>query len=143
MKDLKSEVGARIRQARVRKGLTQVETGKLVGLTDAAVRLYELGMRTPSGESLERIADTLGVPVEALMNLSPSTDREALEMLFRLEEECGCRPCALGGGVSVSFDDASDELKAMIAAWAAELELLNDGQITEADYAAWKASFKG
>lgn len=140
---MKDEVGARIRKARVRKGMTQVETGKLVGLTDAAVRLYELGMRTPSDESLERIAGILDVSVESLMNLSPSTDREAVEMLFRLEEECRCRPQVSEGSVSVSFDDTSEELKAMIAAWANELEMLDNGQITEDDYTAWKASFKG
>lgn len=140
---MKNEMGARIRSARVKKGMTQAQAAHESGLGDAAVRLYELGKRTPSDEILTRVAKTLGVSVEALMNLSPSTDREALEMLFRLEEEHGCRPRALGEGISVSFDGASEELKAMITSWANELEMLGNGQITEGEYAAWKASFKG
>lgn len=140
---MRDEMGERIRKARKAKGLTQLELSEQAGLEGSTVRHYELGRRTPSDAVLARIAEACGVSVEALMNLTPSTDREALEMLFRLAEECECRPRVSKGGVSVSFDDASDELKAMIAAWADELELLDAGQITEADYAAWRASYRG
>ncbi|MGN0037791.1 MAG: helix-turn-helix domain-containing protein [Coriobacteriales bacterium] len=136
-------MGERIRKARKAKGLTQLELSNLTGMEGSTVRHYELGRRTPSDVILARIAEALGVSVEALMNLSPSTDREAVEMLFRLEEECRCRPQVSEGGVSVSFDDAGEELRAMVTAWSKQLALLDSGQITEEDYAAWKASFKG
>ena len=56
--------GEKIKKARTSKGLTQKELGALVGLPDDRIRKYELNIRTPKRELLQKIADHTGFSVE-------------------------------------------------------------------------------
>lgn len=60
-------VGERIRQIRWKKGVKLEELGAKVGLTAAAMSRYELGQRKISVELAARIAEALGVPIQALL----------------------------------------------------------------------------
>lgn len=60
-------VGERIRQLRWKKGMKLEELGEKVGLTAAAMSRYELGQRKISVELAARIAEALGVPMQALL----------------------------------------------------------------------------
>ena len=60
-------VGERIRQLRWKKGVKLGELGAKVGLTAAAMSRYELGQRRISVELAARIAEVLGVPIQALL----------------------------------------------------------------------------
>lgn len=53
--------GQRIRSARKQAGLTQKELGKKLGLSFQSVAQWENDLRNPKKETLERIADALGV----------------------------------------------------------------------------------
>ena len=44
----RKEVGAKIREVRERRGMTQRELAEKAGLTESAMRSYELGYRMPS-----------------------------------------------------------------------------------------------
>lgn len=52
-----------LRTARLAKGLTRTELADLTDLTQASISRYELGERTPSPETLARLASALGVTV--------------------------------------------------------------------------------
>ena len=54
-------VGKRIRAAREAAGMTQAEVAKALGVSEASIRLYELGKRKPNPEVLERIAAAVGI----------------------------------------------------------------------------------
>ena len=58
--------GERIRKLRWKKGVKLEELGAKVGLT-AAMSRYELGQRRISVELAARIAEALGVPIQALL----------------------------------------------------------------------------
>ena len=60
-------VGERIRQLRWKKGVKLGELGAKVGLTAAGMSRYELGQRRISVELAARIAEVLGVPIQALL----------------------------------------------------------------------------
>lgn len=60
-------VGVRIRQLRWKKGMKLEELGEKVGLTAATMSRYELGQRRISVELAARIAEALGVPMQALL----------------------------------------------------------------------------
>lgn len=60
-------VGERIRKLRWKKGVKLEELGAKVGLTAAAMSRYELGQRRISVELAARIAEALGVPIQALL----------------------------------------------------------------------------
>jgi len=61
------EVGKRIRQAREAVGMTQIQLGSRVGVSDAAITQYEGGRNLPRLRRLEAIAEVLGVTTEWLL----------------------------------------------------------------------------
>lgn len=90
--------GGRIRELRTRRGLLQRELAEMAGVTESAVRNYELGLRTPRPQHLEAIARALEVDPASLVDYGVDTARDALEVLFRLEEGFGARPEADAAG---------------------------------------------
>lgn len=53
--------GQRIKAARVKVGLTQKELGTKLGVSESFIAQYETDKRNPKKETLEKIADALGV----------------------------------------------------------------------------------
>ena len=51
--------GKKLKQIRLFRKLTQKELAIMSGLTDAAIRNYELGNRSPNKEQLRKIADDI------------------------------------------------------------------------------------
>ena len=74
--------GSRIRELRTRRGLLQRELAEMAGVTESAVRNYELGLRTPRPQHLEALARALGVAPAALADYGVETARDAIEVLF-------------------------------------------------------------
>lgn len=59
--------GSRIKDLRIKKGLTQRQLGELIGMADSAIRRYESDRGNPTAKTLRRIADALEVPVDSLL----------------------------------------------------------------------------
>ena len=59
--------GDMIRKYRTEKGLTQKKLGELCGIADSNIRKYESGNQNPKIETLQKIADALGIPVNRLL----------------------------------------------------------------------------
>jgi len=82
----------RLRELRHAKGLSQTELGKLVGLHYTHIGRYERGTARPSGNALKRLADTLDVSVDYLIEGTTNAaaradfqDRELLRMFKDIE----------------------------------------------------------
>ena len=56
----------RIKELRLKAGLTQEQLAKKVGLSEQAISLYELGKRNPKIEKWQKIADYFDVSVPYL-----------------------------------------------------------------------------
>ena len=89
--------GELIRKYRKMRGLTQSELAEKCSLTDSAIRNYELGNRTPGEDQVKGIASALHVAPESLSDVPVATAREALELIFRIDEEFGFKPKEIGG----------------------------------------------
>lgn len=59
--------GIRIKEIRQKKGLTQKQLGDMCGIADANIRKYENGKQNPKIETLQKIADALGVSLHELL----------------------------------------------------------------------------
>ena len=132
-------VGKRIRAASEAAGMTQAEVAKALGVSEASIRLYELGKRKPNPEVLERIAAAVGIDVQALREIEVESVRDALEVLFRLEDACGVTPRPDG---TLRIDRMAEHAPKMVTAiekWAEMKRRLDEGEIGEADYEAWKS----
>lgn len=139
-------VGSRIRALRKSAGLTQRELAESIGLTESAVRNYELGLRTPSDEQLDAMAEAMGIAPESLHDIRVESAREALEVLFRMEEALGLYPVENDGAMGLAIDTEKELAPAMhqsLVAWKRMRDGLSDGSVSPEEYEAWKASFRG
>lgn len=134
--------GELIRFYRKRKHMTQAGLGEATGLSEPAIRNYELGNRTPDRGQLEKIAAALGVTADSLVRYEIESAKDALGVLFQLEDEFGLVPKEDG---SLGIDpkaDKSQKLDAAIKAWWNARDELARGEMTEEDYRAWRASLQ-
>ena len=79
--------GKKLKQIRLFRKLTQKELAIMSGLTDAAIRNYELGNRSPNIEQLRKIADALNCDISALIDHEPNSIFEIMHIIFDYEKE--------------------------------------------------------
>ena len=60
--------GNKIKEFRIKKGLTQKELGNLCGMADSAIRRYENGKANPKMETLQKIATALRCNISELLS---------------------------------------------------------------------------
>lgn len=137
------KTGELIRRYRKMRKMTQADLAEACGLSDSAVRNYELGNRKPSEAHMESIARALEIAQEALLNVDVDSARKALEYLFRIDEELGLRPMRdAEGDVFLAVDRNSPKapkLSAALEAWMRQRERLDAGEICQEEYDAWRA----
>lgn len=105
------------------------------------------GERYPKDPTVDVLATELGVSREALVSDCASTVDEAMQTLFDIEEKFGIKPIKLNGMVVVAMPEdavAADQelLSRVLHAWYGSRRDLDDDEITESEYFAWKDSFK-
>lgn len=72
-------IGKKIRELRRAKSLTQQELAAMVGVTGVQLHRYEAGTTRVAASRLLRIAEGLGVPVDALMGSRSAERRPPLQ----------------------------------------------------------------
>lgn len=135
------KTGELIRKYRKSKGLTQAQLAEACGMTDSAIRNYELCNRTPGAEQIDSIASALGISSESLREVPLESSRQALELLFRLEDEFGLVPDEVDGELVLKINEKADKapkLLQAIKAWKHVLDSETAGEITAQEYECWK-----
>lgn len=101
MKITGKSIGTRIRQ--VRNIDSQEELAKKTGISISAIRNYERDLRTPSIETIEKIAKTYGISPVLITygNIQNLVDNEKLDMINRImmldeEEKKAMKTCLKG-----------------------------------------------
>lgn len=69
-------IGEKIREIRKARGLTQKELGEKAGIAEPTIRRYELGKLNPKIETVKKIADALGVDMNALYGETKTDSRD-------------------------------------------------------------------
>jgi len=67
---LRVSIGARVREARLRRNMSQMTVASRIGITQSALSNYETGKRALPLVTLFRIADVLRVPIADLIVLT-------------------------------------------------------------------------
>ncbi len=138
-------IGSRLRRYRKAVDLTQKQLAEAVGLTESAVRNYELDIRRPKRPQIEAMARTLEVAPEALEDIGVESARQAMEVLFRMEDEMGLVPIDTTDGVGIGIDPSAkgaQKAQAALKTWKRMRDDVDAGKVSEAEYEAWKASFE-
>ena len=132
-------LGKSIREIRLRRGLTQREVSEAIGgISESALRSYELGERRPKQNTLERIAETLDVAPACFDTYGIERYDELVHALFLLEDRFGIEPCADG---SIRFTD--EVIQSCVCTWRDWKEFLEKGKITREEYEDKKDGFVG
>jgi transcriptional regulator with XRE-family HTH domain len=83
----------RLRELRKQKNLSQTELGQLAGLHYTHIGRFERGTSRPSGDTLKRVADALGVTSDYLLDGAADeaakarfADRELLKQFQEVEQ---------------------------------------------------------
>jgi transcriptional regulator with XRE-family HTH domain len=66
----------RLKNLRMEIGLSQVELSLAANVPRYVISLFESGISAPSQEHLERLATTLGVPVEVITGLTSQSEEK-------------------------------------------------------------------
>lgn len=79
----------RLKELRLKKGVSQLDVANYLGVTKQAYSYYELGKRDPSNEMLYAISDYFGVSLDYLfgLNNTQATDDDIKFALFGGEKE--------------------------------------------------------
>ena len=150
--------GERIRFYRQQAGLTQKELAGLCGVSESAIRNYELENRVPDFMTLHEIAGKLRVNYAAISGEKISDMEGALQALYKLEEIYGLYPTEVDGHIhfvfrdSVAMDDFKPDIDAITRNPGALLQYRilgfmkacaqhDAGELTDEEYALWKSKF--
>lgn len=75
----------KLKEFRIRKGLSQSQLARIVDVHPAAIGNYEQGTREPSISTLTKIAVALGVTVDDLIDFQALHDQIHKELFYKLE----------------------------------------------------------
>ena len=100
---LLGSIGENIRRIRIRKGLSQKELAEKAGMSNVLLNNYEHGLRNPKAETLQRIAQALGVSPEVLQGEEMS-EMQAKKRLYAIFSQFGGQAAEIGGKTLVCFE---------------------------------------
>lgn len=131
--------GKKLRELRLLRNLTQKELAIKSRLTDAAIRNYELGNRSPSRKQLEMIAEALDCDSSSLSDHNLTTNFDFFQILFDSEDSQKLRPLVEEG--TVALMSHSPELNDLIIEWEEMRKKHYNGEITDEELRDWKLSY--
>lgn len=145
-------MGERIRYYRQIAGLTQKALAEKCGITESAIRNYELSNRMPDWDTLSAIAAHLEVSFYALSDPKLNAIFGALHALFNMEEIYGLHPETVGNKVHLVFDknaysknplnfSANALLSQAVTVWEHNYRQYTNGKMTEEEYRTWKSKY--
>lgn len=79
-------VGKKIRAYRDFRGFSQKQLAELSGINVGTIRKYELGIRNPKPDQLEKIAVALGLNVSVFLDFNIETVGDVLSLLFAIDD---------------------------------------------------------
>jgi len=140
------KIGEKIKKFRVAQGLSQKQLAIMSGMSEPAVRNYELGNRTPSFSQLERLSAALKLSPYALADPCLENRHGVMQTLFSMEDDFGLRPIEVDGQVMLCIDrkkkspapgSPEDDLRDWYRVWVE----LSEGAISLEEYDEWRYSY--
>lgn len=133
----------KIKNLREKRQLTQKQLAELSGVSESAMRSYELGDRKPKKEVLERIAIALRVRPEYLSAPEFGPKMEFFYALLENDELMGYtiteidgHPAIVAGGMTAGIT-----FSGFLRGWNETKQKLNAKEITREEYENWKQTY--
>lgn len=129
--------GKKLRRLRLLRNFTQKELAVKSGITDAAIRNYELGNRSPNKEQLIKIAEVLNCDTSALLDYGSSS--KIIQILFDYEKDIKLIPVIEENGVKLTSTNPA--FICFLLDWIEMQKKYNNGEITDEELEDWKLSY--
>ena len=129
----------KLRKIRLLRGMTQKEVALKSDFTPQAIRNYELGYRSPDDEQLKKIAEALQCDVSALVDHTPISIFEFMQILFDYEKELKLRPLIEGSTVGLMSHD--ENLNNFLLEWEDMRRKHYNAEISDDEFDDWKLSY--
>ena len=133
--------GERIQNARKVRGLTQMELGLEMhyNYRSASVRIaqYENGLKNPSSETIDALANALGVSRKALTGPEGYEVEDVIRFLFELEEQ-GYNVEIRRRGKELVAEISGARLKEALEQWKKIQGRYRNNALTKNQYLTWK-----
>lgn len=133
-----SLLSAKLRDLRARSGVTQAQAASMAGISETAVRNYELMRSTPKEGHLEALARAFDIRPEALRLYD--IDYIPAHALFQLGEVYGLRPVSDRPEFSCLVP-TNAFMRDMLGVWSEKYDEYRDGDASASDYEWWKDRF--
>ena len=137
-------IGEKIKKFRTAHNLSQNQLAIMSGMSEPAIRNYELGNRTPNAKQINKISGALGISPFALANPDIESYLGVMHTLFALEDMYGLHADEIDGTLCLRLDkrDRSfHEFFDRFTEWKNELDKLRNKEITRDEYDAWRYSY--
>lgn len=131
--------GGKLKKLRLMRNLTQKELAIKSGLTDAAIRNYELGNRSPSKEQLQKISEALNCDISALIDHEPNSIFEIMHIIFDYEKEMKLRPLIDESSSALLSHDMN--FNDFLVEWDEMRKKHYNDEITDEEFEDWKLSY--
>lgn len=134
------KIAERLRNLREERALTQKQLAEKIGVTETAVRNYELRLASPTATHLKSIADALDVRPETLRLYDfTASNNLALNAIFQIADTYGLEPGSRKDYVFVS--PTNDFMGDFIQHWSERYSEQLTGHISRDEYEIWKEGF--
>lgn len=133
-----SLLSAKLRDLRSRSGMTQAQVAERAGISETAVRNYELMRSTPKEAHLQALAGAFDIRPEALRVYD--IDYIPAHALIQLGEVYGLVPVSSRREFAY-LAPASEFVRGMLGEWAERYAAYREGEISASEYEWWKDRF--
>lgn len=134
-----------IKKLRKARGFTQKELAERAGISESAMRSYELGDRKPKPEVTERIAMALRVRPEYLNAPEFGPRLEFVYALLENDELRGYTITEINGRPVIVANNMSNDhaFYKLLSDWNKMKQKLDAKEITPEEYEDWKQTYEG
>lgn len=132
-----------IKKLRSKRGHTQKELAQLSGVSESAMRSYELGARKPKPEIQERIAMALRVRPEYFSSPEFGPYMEFYYAILENEDALGYTVTKINGQPAIVAKPGNSPFFALLSNWNEMKEKLEAKEITQEEYEDFKETYEG
>ena len=137
------QIGQRIKQARLHRGMTQKELGLAVGFeestADVRIAQYESSTRTPKADMRDKLGEALNINPRYFFNSDLYAAEDIMFLLFELDgvNRLDLTPFKDGTRTRVNVHVNYNLVDDFLVDWMKKKQALADGAITKQDYTEW------
>lgn len=110
-------VGEKVRVYREFRGINQIQLAEMSGINVGTIRKYELGLRNPKPDQLEKIANALGLNVSIFLDFNIETVGDVLSLLFAIDNSVDLSLSENSDDGSIIFSFKNPMLQDFIKKW--------------------------